>query len=105
MEGYQQGVGVGRMGEKGIGNKKHKWQRRNRQGEVKNSIRNGEAKELICMTHGRELRWGNAGGKADAGQSGVKGRKKWENCNCIINKIYFKERVQQFYVSQCVLKI
>ena len=21
----------------------------------------GEAKELICMTHGHELRWGNAG--------------------------------------------
>ena len=28
----------------------------NRQGEVKNSIGNGEAKELICMTHGRGLR-------------------------------------------------
>ena len=27
-----------------------------RQGEVKNSIENGEAKELICMTHGHELR-------------------------------------------------
>ena len=22
-------------------------------------MRNGEAKELICMTHGHELRWGN----------------------------------------------
>ena len=31
----------------------------NRQGEVKNSIGNGEAKELICMTHGYELRWGD----------------------------------------------
>ena len=29
---------------------------------------NGEAKELICMTHGHELRWGN-----DVGQ-GVQGR-------------------------------
>ena len=50
---------------------------------------NGEAKELICMTHGcelteegRECRWegvcrveGNKGGKRD-------------NCNSIINKIY-----------------
>ena len=27
-------------------------------GEVKNSIGNGEAKELICMTHGHELRGG-----------------------------------------------
>ena len=24
---------------------------------------NGEAKELICMTHGHELRWGNDGRK------------------------------------------
>ena len=32
--------------------------------EVKNSIGNGEAKELICTTHGHELggRQGNAGG-------------------------------------------
>ena len=30
-----------------------------RQGEIKNSIGNGEAKELICTTHGHELRgWG-----------------------------------------------
>ena len=27
----------------------------NRQGEVKKSIGNGEAKEFICMTHGCEL--------------------------------------------------
>ena len=26
-------------------------------GEVKNSIGNVEAKELICTTHGHELRW------------------------------------------------
>ena len=30
----------------------------NRQGEVKNSIGNVEAKELICATHGHELRGG-----------------------------------------------
>ena len=28
----------------------------NSQGEVKNSIGNVEAKELICITHGHELR-------------------------------------------------
>ena len=28
----------------------------NRQGDVKNSIGSGEAKELICTTHGNELR-------------------------------------------------
>ena len=26
---------------------------------------NAEAKELICMTHGHELRWGNAGGREE----------------------------------------
>ena len=50
-------------GGKSTGNKKHKWQVQNRQDEVKNSIGNVEAKELIYMTHGRELRWGNAGGR------------------------------------------
>ena len=29
----------------------------NRQGEGKNSVGNVEAKELICVTHGHELRW------------------------------------------------
>ena len=41
MEGYQQGSGRGEGGKV--------------QGEVKNSIGNVEAKELICMTHGHEL--------------------------------------------------
>ena len=45
-------------------------------GEVKNGMGNGEAKELICMTHGHELRWGNAGGREDTGQRRIKGRKK-----------------------------
>ena len=56
MEGYQWGEMRGRMGEKVQGirsiigrNKIERW-------EVKNSIGNGEAKELICMTHGHELR-------------------------------------------------
>ena len=31
---------------------------------------NGEAKELICMSHGHELRWGNAGGREGAGWRG-----------------------------------
>ena len=43
---------------KGMGNKQHKWQAENRQGEGKNSIGNVEAKELLCTTHGHELRWG-----------------------------------------------
>ena len=51
------GMGWGRTGEKAQGNKKHKWLVENRQGEVKNSIENGKAKELICTTHGHEFRW------------------------------------------------
>ena len=47
---------------------------------------NGEAKELICMTHGHEIRW-RKGGEGD------KGEKKWEDCNSIINKIYIKKEI------------
>ena len=28
---------------------------------------NGDVKELICMTHGLELRWGNDGGRGVQG--------------------------------------
>ena len=52
-DGYQWGGGGWW---EGTGNKKHKVQ--NRQGEVKNSTGNGEDKELICFTHGHELRGG-----------------------------------------------
>ena len=49
----------------------------NRQGEVKNTIGNREAKELICTTHGHELGMGeNAGGWGLQGRGGIKGRKK-----------------------------
>ena len=55
-------------GGKGAGNKKHKWQVQNRQGEVKNCIGNGEAKDLICTTHGHELREGMlVGGEVQGG--------------------------------------
>ena len=37
---------------------------------------NGEAKELIGMTHGNELRWGNGGGRGGIGWRGKKGRKR-----------------------------
>ena len=52
-------------------NKKHKWQVENRQGEVKNSVGNGEAKELLCMTHGHELKGGTWVGVG--GRRGIKG--------------------------------
>ena len=48
MEGYQQKWEGENRGE-GTRNKKHNWQVQNRQGEVKNSMGNAEAKELICM--------------------------------------------------------
>ena len=36
---------------------------------------NGEAKELICTTHGCELRWENAGGRGSAEQRVIEGKK------------------------------
>ena len=54
-------------------------------------MRNGEAKELICMTHGHEPRWGNNGGKGGTVWRGIKGRKKMDKCNSIIKK-YIKKR-------------
>ena len=47
-------------GGKVTGNKL-KWQVPNRQGKVRNSMGNEEAKELVCMTNGHELRWRNDG--------------------------------------------
>ena len=44
-------------------------------GEVKDSMGHGEAKELTCTTHGHELRWGNDGGRAGTGWRGIKGEK------------------------------
>ena len=57
------GEGNGENGGKGAGNKNHKRQVENRQGEFKNSMGSGQAKERICTTHGHELRWGNDGGR------------------------------------------
>ena len=39
----------------------------NKQGEGKNGIGNVEAKEFIYMTHGHELKGGNAGGRGVQG--------------------------------------
>ena len=48
-------------------------------GEGKNSMGNEEAKELICRTHGHELRWGTAGGSGWCRAEGSKGEKKKGN--------------------------
>ena len=61
----------------------------NRQEDVKNSIGDGEAKELICMIHGNELRGQIAGGTGGVGWRGAK-EENWDNFNSIINKIQFK---------------
>ena len=68
------GQGRGERG-KGTENKQHKWQVENRQGEVKNNMGNGEAKELICTIHGHELMWGKfqcGGGYRTGGNKGEK---------------------------------
>ena len=43
------------MGEKVQGPRRINGRQKNRQGEVKNSIGNVEAKELICTIHGHKL--------------------------------------------------
>ena len=72
MESYQWGGGQCR---KGTVNKKQNWQSQNRQEEVKNSIGNGEAKELVCMTHGHELSGGILERRSYSAE-GDKGKKK-----------------------------
>ena len=52
---------------------------------------NGEAKELICMTHGHERRGGMVEGGGLQGRGGLRGRNKWNNCSSIINKIYLEK--------------
>ena len=57
MEGYQQVVGEVRMGENIQGIRSINGRSKIEE-EVKNSMGNGEAKELIRMIHGHELKWG-----------------------------------------------
>ena len=56
-------------------------------GDVKKIMGNGEARELICTTHGYELRgWGKLlEGRGIVGRGGQRG-KNWDDCNSIINK-------------------
>ena len=81
---------MGRMGEK-VEITKYKLVDTNMHRDVKNSIGNGEAKELICTIHGHELKWGGGGmmeGRGVQSRVRIKGRKKWDNYNSIVNKIY-----------------
>ena len=52
----------------------------NRQGEGKNSVGNVEAKELISMTHGHELR----GGMQVGGRCRAEGNKRGETWTTVI---------------------
>ena len=54
--------------------------------------KNGEAKELICVTHGHELRGG--GMLVGWGVQGNKEEKKCDNGNSIINKMNLKKKNQ-----------
>ena len=49
----------GGMGEEVRGLRSTDMQLQNRHGDVKFSIGNGVARELICMTHGHEQSWGD----------------------------------------------
>ena len=69
----------GENGGKDTGTKKYNWQIQNRQGDVKNSIGNGEAKELTCMTHRHELREvGDCQREWAYWAEGCKGDKNWK---------------------------
>ena len=70
------------------------WQVQHRQGEVNNSTGNGEAKELMGITHGHELKGGrNASGNGGTGERWTKGENQ-DNCNSMINKIYSKKQIK-----------
>ena len=65
------------------------WWVENRQGDVKNSIGHGEAKELICITHRHVLGREFLEGMGIPGREG-KRREKRNNSNSIINKMFLK---------------
>ena len=51
------------------------------------------------MTHGHELRWWNDGGRGFRGCRGIKGRKKWDDCN-IFKNIFFKKTYNPVHVTK-----
>ena len=64
---------------------------RSTNGPVENRKWRGK-RTYVRPLHGHELRMGNVGGMWGAGQRGINERKKWDNCNSIINKIYLKDK-------------
>ena len=63
------GGGKKKIGNKVQGIRSTDWQVQHRQGDVKNSRGNREAKELICMTHRHELE-----GMGLSGRGGQRGK-------------------------------
>ena len=57
---------------------------------------NGEAKEPIYMTHGHELRGGVVGVKGRLPDREGQRGKNLDKYNSIINKIYLKNKIQNF---------
>ena len=57
---------------------------------------NVEAKELISMTNGHELKMGDVGGRGCARWRGINGR-GYDNCNSIINKVYLKTKPKNIF--------
>ena len=74
--GYQQGGGGRRMQGKLQGIRSINGRYKIDRVHSENTIGNREAKELTCVIHGQELKWGNAGGRRGAGWRGIKGEKK-----------------------------
>ena len=62
-------------------------QSQNSNGDVKYSIGNGVAKELIGMTHVHEQYYGDCPRNWGVLGGGRQRRKNWGNCNSIINKL------------------
>ena len=73
MEAYQRGGGEGRMGERVQRISSINGRQKTDRGEVKTSIGNVEAKELISMTHRHELYRGGMW-EGGGGQDGVEWR-------------------------------
>ena len=83
---------MGRIGKKVQGIKRIIGRHKIDRGEVKNSIGNGEAKELICRTPGHALRYRgeNAGARGGYRAERNTEEKRMDNCNSIINIIHLR---------------
>ena len=49
----------------------------------------------IYMTHGHELRGQKCWWEGWCRAEGNKGEKKWDNCNSIINKMFFLKNIER----------